>query len=122
MGGFVAAGALGNPAPALADNALAATKQSYFRYVPRILVSAPKPPSSGVFGTDIAYLGIALSVDDDTCPSALSTYPAPYVDPCWRCPSSETNRWRSDSRAPRPRGVARTANKTMRYYVFGSFL
>lgn len=41
MGGFAVAGALGNPAPVLADNALAATKQSYFRYVPRILVSAP---------------------------------------------------------------------------------
>eukprot|EP00903_Cladosiphon_okamuranus_P018575 g17098.t1 len=37
VGGFTVAGALGNPAPVLADNALAATKQSYFRYVPRIL-------------------------------------------------------------------------------------
>ncbi|CAM9766218.1 unnamed protein product [Ectocarpus sp. 8 AP-2014] len=31
------AGACGSPLPALADNALAATKKSYFRYVPRIL-------------------------------------------------------------------------------------
>lgn len=32
------AGALGRPAPVFADNALAATKKSYFRYVPRIQV------------------------------------------------------------------------------------
>ncbi|CAM9516248.1 unnamed protein product [Ectocarpus sp. 13 AM-2016] len=31
------AGACGSPLPAFADNALAATKKSYFRYVPRIL-------------------------------------------------------------------------------------
>lgn len=37
--GVVAAGAtFGGPLPALADNSLAATKRSYFRYVPRILV------------------------------------------------------------------------------------
>ncbi|CAM9624742.1 unnamed protein product [Scytosiphon promiscuus] len=36
-GVFSLAGALGSPPPALADNALIATKQSYFRYVPRIL-------------------------------------------------------------------------------------
>lgn len=34
------AGTLGSPAAVLADNALAATKQSYFRYVPRIQASA----------------------------------------------------------------------------------
>lgn len=39
-GVFTLAGVIGSPAPALADNALAATKQSYFRYVPRILVSS----------------------------------------------------------------------------------
>lgn len=39
IGIFTVAGTLGNPAPVLADNALAATKKSYFRYVPRILVS-----------------------------------------------------------------------------------
>jgi len=32
-------GTLGSPAAVLADNALAATKKSYFRYVPRIQVS-----------------------------------------------------------------------------------
>ena len=32
------AGTLGSPAPVFADNALAATKKSYFRYVPRIQV------------------------------------------------------------------------------------
>ncbi|CAM9276315.1 unnamed protein product, partial [Pylaiella littoralis] len=36
-GVFTLAGVIGSPAPAPADNALAATKQSYFRYVPRIL-------------------------------------------------------------------------------------
>ena len=41
--GVVAAGAgFGGPLPALADNALAGTKRSYFRYVPRILVSERK--------------------------------------------------------------------------------
>lgn len=39
VAGVVTAGAaFGGPLPALADNALAGTKRSYFRYVPRILV------------------------------------------------------------------------------------
>lgn len=39
-GVFSLVGTLGGPPPALADNALIATKQSYFRYVPRIQVGA----------------------------------------------------------------------------------